>query len=176
MKRIVRLAASLALLVPVAAFAQAKELTTTQVIRIKATPDKVWAYVGDFGGISRWFPPAVESKLVLRDRNELGAIRQLVRRNGTRVTEKLVEYDPYNLRLTYTYVDGQVMASDYFSTVSLKDLGNGETEVLWGGRFTRIAYWQDPPPEGQDDASVTAFFAGVYKAGLETLKKVVEEQ
>lgn len=174
MLRIIRGLALLALVIPAAVFAQAKELSTTQTIRIKASPEAVWEYVGDFGGLAKWFPPAESSRLVLRGRSEVGAIRELVRRNGTRVFEKLTEYDPYNMTLTYTYVDGAVAASDYFATVTVTDAGNGESEVVWKGRFTRLAYWQDPPPAGQDDATVTAFFAGAYKAGLDALKKAVE--
>lgn len=161
---------------PALASAQAKELSTVQTIRIHGSPEAVWDYVGDFGGLARWLPPAAATRLVLRSRSEEGAIRELVRRNGTRVYEKLVEYDPYNMRITYTYVDGAVMASDYFATMQVRDVGNGETEVVWSGRFTRLAYWQDPPPAGQDDATLTNFFATVYKSGLEALKKAVEGQ
>ncbi len=173
MKRSIAVVA--ALLLPSLAWAQAKELSTTQTIRIKGSPEEVWTYVGDFGGLARWFPPAASTRLVLKSRSEEGAIRELIRRNGTKVFEKLTEYDPYNMRLTYTYVDGAVMASDYFATVQVKDAGNGETEVVWSGRFTRLNYWQDPAPEGQDDATVTKFFTNAYKAGLEALKKAVEE-
>lgn len=160
--------------VPALGFAQAKEVTTTQSIRIKGSPEEVWTYVGDFGGLAKWFPSAESSRLVLKTRSEEGAIRELLRRNGTRVTEKLTEYDPTNMRITYTYADGAVMASDYFATMQVKDVGNGETEVIWSGRFTRLAYWQDPPPVGQDDDSLRTFFTNAYKAGLGALKAAVE--
>jgi hypothetical protein len=160
--------------VPALGFAQAKEVTTMQSIRIKGSPEEVWTYVGDFGGLAKWFPSAESSRLVLKSRSEEGAIRELLRRNGTRVTEKLTEYDPTNMRITYTYADGAVMASDYFATIQVKDVGNGETEVVWSGRFTRLAYWQDPPPAGQDDDSLRTFFTNAYKAGLGALKAAVE--
>lgn len=166
--------AVLALVASPFAWADANELTTTQRIRIKAPAEKVWDYVGDFGGLARWLKTLQSSRLVLRDRNEVGAIRELLRGNGTRVQEKLIEYNPYEMQLTYTYADGAVMASDYFATMKVNDLGNGESEMVWVGKYKRINYWQDPPPEGQDDASVRAFFDKVYQAGLESLKKTVE--
>lgn len=168
------LAGAVVAAVPVLGFAQASEVTTTQSIRIKGSPEEVWTYVGDFGGLAKWFPSAESSRLVLKSRSEEGAIRELLRRNGTRVTEKLTEYDPTNMRITYTYADGAVMASDYFATIQVKDVGNGETEVVWSGRFTRLAYWQDPPPAGQDDDSLRTFFTNAYKAGLGALKAAVE--
>lgn len=159
---------------PALGFAQAKEVTTMQTIRIKALPEQVWPYVADFGGLAKWFPPAESSRLVFKNRSEEGAIRELLRKNGTRVTEKLTEFDPTNMRITYTYADGAVMASDYFATIQVKDAGNGETEVVWSGRFTRLAYGQEPPPAGQDDDSLRTFFTNAYKAGLGALKAAVE--
>ena len=164
-----------AALVPCAAWADpAHELSTTQTIRIKASPDAVWAYVGDFGGIAKWLTVLQSSKLVLKKRNEVGAIRELVRGNGSKVREKCVELDPVEMRVSYVYADGAVMASDYLATIDVNDAGNGESEVVWTGHFTRLNYWQDPAPEGQDDASVKAFFDRVYKLGLDTLKAKVE--
>lgn len=163
-----------ALAAPGLAAADANELSTSQSIRIDAPPADVWQYVGDFAGLSRWLPPIVESHLVLRDRNEAGAIRALTRSNGTHVTEKLLEYDPYNMRLSYTYVDGQVAASDYFSTMTVSDAGDGRSLVTWSAHFKRLNYWQDPPPPGQDDATLTATYTRIYKGGLEALKKAVE--
>jgi len=165
--------AALAAMLAIPSFAMAQqvnELTTTQTIRINAPPEAVWAYAGDFGGIARWFTATQASKLVLRKRNETGAIRELLRGNGTKVREKLIDYDPASFRMTYTYVDGQVLAKDYFATMELKPAGDGETEVVWSGRFKRL----DDAPEGQDDAALVALYAGIYKRGLDALKAKVE--
>jgi uncharacterized protein YndB with AHSA1/START domain len=170
MKRIAVALFAALLAIPTLALAQDKELSTVQTIRIKATPEAVWAYAGDFGGIARWFSLVQSSKLVLRTKNEEGAIRELVRGNGTKVREKLVEYDPGSMRMSYTYVDGQVIAKDYFSTMELKDAGNGETEVVWSGRFKRL----DDAPAEQDEAALVALYTSIYKRGLEALKARVE--
>ena len=162
------------LLASAPAWAEANALSVTQRVRIGAPAERVWSYVGDFGGLARWFTLIDGSRLVLRHRNEEGAIRELLRRNGTRVTEKLVEYDPWNMRITYTYVDGMVMASDYFSTMEVRPVGDGESEVVWTGRFTRLNYWEDPPPAGQDDATLTDTYDRIYSAGLAALKERVE--
>ncbi|MBI3526550.1 MAG: SRPBCC family protein [Betaproteobacteria bacterium] len=98
------------------AFADALELTIFHTITIDAPAEQVWAMAGDFGGIQRWAPGTESSRLILHERNETGAIRVLRRRSdGTQVTEKLLDYDPDNRRMAYTYVDGVVRASDYYS-------------------------------------------------------------
>ena len=112
-KYLLSILAVLALGYASAVLADAQELSIFHTIAIKAPPDVVWAMAGDFGGIQRWSPGTESSRLVLHNRNETGAIRLLRRRsNGTQVTEKLLDYDPLNRRMAYTYVDGAVGASD----------------------------------------------------------------
>lgn len=163
--------------VPLSALADAQELTIFHTITIDAPADAVWAIAGDFGGIQRWAPGTESSRLVLHERNETGAIRLLRRRgDGTQVTEKLLDYDPYNRRMAYTYVDGVVRASDYYSELTIKDAGEGRSIVEWRGRFKRLAYWTDEPAQGQDDKAALDFLNGAYVSGLAGLKKVAEAQ
>jgi hypothetical protein len=157
------------------AAADAKDLEIFHSIANDAPADEVWAMAGDFGGIQRWSPGTESSRLIVRDRNETGAIRLLRRRSdGTQVTEKLLDYDPANRRMAYTYVDGVVRAADYFSELLVKDAGNNRSVVEWRGRFKRLAYWTDDPPAGQDDKAALDFLNGAYKSGLESLKKILE--
>jgi mxaD protein len=175
MKQILAVAlAAVALFVPRAFGADANELTARQSITINAPPEAVWAVVGDFNGLPRWLGTIEYSEILVGHNNEVGAIRQVTRRNGTKVTERLIDYDPRGMRLAYTYVDGAVAASDYFPVLVVKDGGKGTSVVEWAARFKRLAYWVDPPPAGQDDKTLTDFYNGLYKAGLESLKRVVE--
>jgi mxaD protein len=173
------IAVGLVLLVPHAprALADAKELSIVHTIKINARPEAVWALAGDFGGIQRWSPGVESSRLVLRERNETGAIRLLRRRsNGTQVTEKLLDYDPGNMRMAYTYVDGAVGASDYYSVLTVKDAGGGTALVEWRGTFKRLAYWTDDAPPGQDDKTSLDFLNNAYKVSLANLKKILESR
>lgn len=160
--------------VPQAFAAEANELSAQQSIHIDAPPAAVWAVLGDFNGQPRWLPLVERSEILVGTNNRVGAIRLITRRDGSRVTERLLEYDPDNMRLAYTYVDGAVRASDYFPVVTVKDAGDGTSVVEWSAHFKRLAYWVDPPPEGQDDKTLTEFYTRIYKAGLESLKRTVE--
>lgn len=156
--------------------ADAKEMQIRHTIVIDATPEQVWAVAGDFVGIDRWLPPIVASRLVLGRNGEVGAIRELTRANGTRATEKLIDFDPVNMSMTYTYVDGTLISSDYFATLSLQPEGNSRTLVVWTARFKRLAYWTDDPPPGQDDDTPLKVLNSVYPLGLQTLKEIVESR
>jgi len=167
---------ALALISVSAMGAEANDLTASQSIRIKAPPEKVWAVVGDFNGSSRWLPLVERSEIVIGNNNQVGAIRLITRRDGTKVTERLLDHDPQAMRMAYTYIDGAVRASDYFPVLSVKDAGDGTSVVEWSAHFKRLAYSIDPPPPGQDDKSLTDFYNGLYKSGLENLKRVVESK
>lgn len=161
------------LIAPLLAYAQAQEQRVEHSIVIDAAPEAVWAVAGDFVGLDKWFPPAAASRLVLGRNNEVGCIRELTRRNGTKVEEKLIDYDPWNYSMTYTYVGGEVLSSDYFATLSVKPAG-GKSLVEWKARFKRLAYWTDDPPPGQDDETVRKALNVGYPLGLKTLKEIVE--
>lgn len=114
------------------------------------------------------------SDIVLGTNNRAGAIRLITRRNGTKVTERLLERDPQGMKMAYTYVDGAVMATDYLPVLSVTDAGDGTSIVEWSAHFRRLDYATDPPPAGQDDQSMKDFYNGLYRTGLENLKRVVE--
>jgi len=175
LKRFLNAAACVVSLAASHAFgADANELSVHQSIHINAPAAAVWAVAGDFNGLPRWLSGIVESRIVLGKNNQIGAIRELTRRNGTKVTERLIDYDPVQMRAGYTYVDGMVMASDYFPVLQVKDAGDGTSIVDWSARFKRVAYAQDPPPPGQDDQTLTELYNKIYKGGLESLKRYVE--
>ncbi|MEO8004507.1 MAG: SRPBCC family protein [Betaproteobacteria bacterium] len=156
--------------------AEAKEMNIEHSIVINAPPEEVWEVVSDFNGLPRWLPVIVESKIVLGKNREEGAIRELTRANGTKVQEKLIAYEPWNMSLGYTYIGGQVGATDYFPTMTVMDAGGGKSKVVWKARFKRVAYWTDEPPAGQDDAAPMNGLNKVYPMGLENLKKLIESK
>jgi mxaD protein len=155
--------------------AEAPEMSVEHSIVINAPAEAVWAVVSDFNGLPRWLPVIVESRLILGKNREVGAIRELTRANGTKVQEKLISYEPWNMSLGYTYIGGQVGATDYFPTITVSEDSSGKSKVVWKARFKRVAYWTDEPPAGQDDATPLNGLNKVYAMGLENLKKVVEE-
>ncbi len=156
--------------------AEAKEMSIEHSIVINAPPEEVWDVISDFNGLPRWLPVIVDSKIVLGKNRQEGAIRELTRANGTKVQEKLIAYEPWNMSLGYTYVGGQVGATDYFPTMTVTDAGGGKSKVVWKARFKRVAYWTDEPPAGQDDDTPLNGLNKVYPLGLETLKKLVESK
>ena len=50
---------------------------------------------------------------------------------------------------------------------------SGTTEVVWSGSFKRKNP-SDDPPEAESDAGAIKLVKGVYRGGLDNLKKMLE--
>jgi hypothetical protein len=153
---------------------EAPELNVRHTIIINAPSEKVWDIVSDFGGLHQWLIFIEDTKIILGKNREQGAIRLLTRRNGTKVEERLVEYDPYNMIAAYTYLQGQPLSSDYYSTMTVVKLDDSRSQVEWRATFKRLHYWMETPPAGKDDDSIVKILNKVYSVGLKAMKKKIE--
>ena len=70
-------------------------------------------------------------------------------------------------------VEGVIPVSNYTSTFVVTSAGKGKSTVTWSGRFQRKNL-ADNPADNENDKTATDTITGVYKSGLDNLKKVVE--
>ena len=142
-------------------------------IEINAPQAKVWAAIGNFQDMS-WL--VVVAKTEGEKGNEIGATRRLTLTSGATVDEELYKYEPDMMSYSYriTAVDVKVLpVTNYSSTLTVSPAPEGKTKLEWAGAFYRGFPNNDPPPELSDEAAVKAV-SGLYKAGLEGLKKKIE--
>jgi hypothetical protein len=119
-----------------------------------------------------WHPAVAESKA--SDGNNVGSRRTLTLKGGGEVVEEIEELDNNKMVLKYRMKEGVLPVTNYASTLSVKAVEGGKSLVEWRGAFYRGYPNNDPPPDRNDEAAEKAI-TGVYKAGLENLKKVVEQ-
>ena len=62
---------------------------------------------------------------------------------------------------------------NYSSTITVKAGKDGGSVVTWTGWFKR-KNTADSPPDAESDAGVIKFITGVYRGGLDNLKKMLE--
>jgi hypothetical protein len=172
----VRLFASLLALVcvwPLAASAHGpSRQKVTESVEINAPADKVWAVVGNFQDMG-WHPAFKKTEGT--GGNDVGATRTLTVEGGGQIHEKLTKYNAEGKMLAYeiTEVDVKVVpVTNYSAHITVTGTGDMST-VEWKGAFYRGYVNNDPPPELNDEAAVNAI-TGVYKTGLEALKKKLE--
>ena len=114
--------------------------------RIAATPDEVWAKVGDFAGVGVLFP-AIESFRLEGDDRIIGMF-------GMEIRERLLARDEESRVITYSVVGG-VPIDSHTATVSVEPDGTG-SKVIW-------AY--DVSPD-----EMAPIFGDTYKGALAALE------
>ena len=157
----------------VALAAPPQTLHVTETVEIKAPPDKVWAAIKDFDGLAKWHPGFASDELVSGGNGKVGAVRKLTIKDGPVITERLLAYDEAKHSFRYTITESPLPITHYTSTISLQARSPGLTRVTWSGRFKRKNV-SDNPPEAESDAGVTKLIKGVYRGGLDNLKKLLE--
>lgn len=139
--------------------------------KLDATPEEVWAAIGDFHDMS-WHPAIASqtgegghepevAKRVLHLKAEAG---------DPTISETLTKFDAGKRTYSYmiTEVDPQVLpVTNYASTLTVKD-DAGKATVEWKAGFYRGYPNNDPPAELNDEAA-TAAVTAVYQAGLDAL-------
>jgi len=143
-----------------------------ETVEINAPADKVWGVIGNFQDMS-WHPAIAKTEGA--GGNDANATRTLTLTSGGTIEEKLISNDPAKKIYKYeiTKVDPKVLpVNNYSSNISVKGEGDKST-VEWKGAFYRGFMNNDPPPELNDEAAKKAV-QGVYRAGLDALKKKLE--
>ena len=142
-------------------------------IVIDAPADAVWAQIKDFDALAKWHP-AVEASPADKGNTE-GSVRTLKLKGGGALVETLEKHNASGKSYGYRAKDGGALpVTNYTSTISVSGDGAKST-VEWRGAFYRGFPNNDPPPDQNDEAAVAAV-TGVYKSGLENLKKLAEKK
>jgi carbon monoxide dehydrogenase subunit G len=139
---------------------------TDQSVTLDATPDEVWAVVGDFADMS-WYPGVVS---VEATGTEKGATRVRRLEDGQTVTEELTKLDPakHAISIRYTADNLSVMpATNYAYHITITDEG-GKAGLDWKGAFYRAYPLNDPPPDQNDEAAIAAVTAA-HQKGIDAL-------
>ena len=140
-------------------------------VTIDAPPSVVWAKIKNFDALKDWHPAVAESPA--DQGNAVGSVRRVVLKGGGELSETLEGHDDAKMKYSYRAKDGGALpVTNYTSSLSVSAEGS-RSVVEWRGAFYRGYPNNDPPPEQNDEAAVKAI-VGVYKGGLDNLKKLVE--
>lgn len=162
--------APVALAVPASAHGPTRQ-KVAETVEINAPADKVWSVIGNFQDMS-WHPAVIKTEG--EGGSEAGAKRTLTLESGV-IKEELLDIDAEKKMLRYkiTEVDVKVLpVNNYSAWLSVAEEG-GKSVVTWKGAFYRGYMNNNPPPELNDEAAIKAV-KGVFRSGLDNLKKVVE--
>jgi mxaD protein len=159
-------------------FVQATNAAIDETIRLKETieinapADKVWAKIGNFADMS-WHPGIAKTALNSGKADEVGATRVLTLQSGGNVNEVLINFDSAGMTMKYEITESVLPVRDYGATIKVEAAGEGKSIVTWRAMFKRKDP-ANPGAPGQDDAAAKEAITGIFKSGLENIKKISE--
>ena len=188
MKKLLSLAAMALLALPMLASSHGPtRQQVKETITINATPEAVWAVLKDFASIKDWHPAVAKIEMT----DDTHRVLSIGAEDGPTISEELLKADDEKMMITYKITDMTTVktiqfnskdtpyktlpVSTYKSWLSVKASEDGGSVVLWKGKFYRLFMDNPPVPEGQSDKEAAAAVQGVYIAGLEGLKAMLEK-
>jgi len=160
-------------MLPAGAYAERSLLSVVETVDIDASPDEVWAEVGNFDGMANWHPAIASSQIVAGENNRAGAARELQIKDGPAVIDELVALDDAQRSYIYRLVDSPLPLTDYLAKVTVKPNGEG-SEVIWSVTFRRKNAADNVPDEESDQAAI-GLLSSVYRGGLDNLKQMLDK-
>lgn len=124
-------------------------------IDVDASPDEVWAFIGDPTSVPRWYPKYASVEVD-------GDTRVLRTAEGAELHERLLERDDARRFYSYSVVSGAPVISHLASF-----------EVVPEGAGSRIR-WATQAEPSDPSADIRARLTGTQTAALETVKRIVE--
>jgi hypothetical protein len=134
------------------------KLSVEKTLIINASADEVWNFAGDWAGLDVLAPALIEE--IFSDGNTVGSMREIHLNGGGIVEEAMVEKSATSY--SYIIVKSPLPVSNYKSTISVKDIGNGQSKFSWKSDF--IA-------NGVPDEDAIKIFDGLYQGAVDVIKK-----
>ena len=116
---------------------------------IAASAEAVWKLLSDFGGLKAWATMVESCEL---DGEGVGAVRTLSM-GGMMLKERLERLDEAAKSFSYSIVEGPIPANNYLATVSVSEIGQGRSRIIFSTDFE---------PVGVPEADLVQLFEGVY--------------
>ena len=128
-------------------------------IKINASPDRVWAVLGDLAGVNVWVPGVTGAKLY-------GLNRVCTTADGHEIREEISGYSADERIYSYKHLQQPLPVNNSRGTLKVEADGPVSV-VVWAAEFE--------VPDPAQEIEMVAMINGYYQQTLESLKQVVEQ-
>jgi len=166
MKKFVGVAVAAAVLVPSLASAET-QLHAYEYAQIKAPSSQVWKMIESFDGMGQWHPDVVQVRIIEGAPGEVGSVREVRFKDGTKVRQELTRHDRTEMRIDYRVVGETPWGlKDYRAVMDVVELQPGQSALIWRSSFFKDNY------AGESD--VVGNVQEGYRNGLDNIKSMAE--
>jgi uncharacterized protein YndB with AHSA1/START domain len=130
-----------------------------KTISIDATPDTVWAVLGDLAATSEWLPGTVTARLE-------GPIRICETADGGEIREEISDYSDERRTFRFRHLQVPLPIGNSSGTFVVQGGANAGSVVVLESEFAAL----DPDQE----AEIERMFGGTLEQALESLRRRVE--
>jgi carbon monoxide dehydrogenase subunit G len=127
-------------------------------IKIEASPDQVWAILGDLTAAHSWIPGIISAKVQ-------GSNRVCLTADGQEIREEISNYLAENYTFSYQHLQQPLPIKNSRGIFTVKAEGTGSL-VVWEAEFEVF----DPSQE----IELVALINGYYQQALESLRQRVK--
>ena len=143
----------------------ANVISVKEKVELSVPPEKAWEIIKDFDSWQTWHPALASDEITSGKGNTRGTVRVLTTKDGAKITEQLLHYQPKAFSYTYKIMDSPLPVTDYSSTLFVKASKTGSV-VNWVSHFKA--------KEGTPDEEAAKVIRGIYRAGLDNLKQMAK--
>lgn len=130
-------------------------------VDLPVPPARAWEVIKDFDGWQNWHPAIGSTDILKGKGNTKGTVRVLNAKDGAKFTEELLSHDDKSMTYQYKITESPLPVTNYISTLKVMRAKAGST-VVWSSNFMTN--------RGTADDEVKKAIAGIYTAGLDSLK------
>ncbi len=107
-----------------------------RTIEIDATPDDVWAVLGNFMQVDEFAPEIVSVDALTEGEDGVGSKRRNHFKNGISLVEEITAWEPAKQRFRLQILEMESMPlHERYSTMSVEPMDNGRSRVKWDMDF-----------------------------------------
>ncbi len=123
---------------------------------------RAWDVIARFDSLADWHPDVATSAA---DGQDLGAVRQVIMKDGTLIGEKLVHWDAAARHYRYTLTDHPMPVDDYTGEMTVVETTPGHCRLEWRATFR--------PRDDAQAGDIARDLGAVFALGLANIAESV---
>ena len=134
------------------------KLSVTQKLNINS--EKLWELISDFSSIKKFHPAFDECSL---EGEGIGSIRKLTLKDGSRITEQLLDVDDKIMSIKYSIISSDLPIEDFNGKMEINKINDFDSELVWSC---------DVEPSGISNEKMEKMMTSFFVRGIKGIEEL----